>query len=157
MRKRHVSHILAVLITWLAMDCILAVEADQLQSDTELRGQIIGDWSNTNFSSSYKLTIASNGSFVSQWIINSTNLVYYGIWQVHDGVFIMKQTNVVSSLAHSTNGSESRSKIICVNAHELAFTFDYFEGLESEVNNTRPKYHYAIKTNVLIRISKRPN
>lgn len=50
--------------------------------DAKLREQIIGTWIRGD---RFEITLATDGSFVSQWTQPTKSLTYQGSWMVRDG------------------------------------------------------------------------
>jgi hypothetical protein len=88
--------------------------------DAELRGQMVGTWTNQNF----VMTLADDDSFVSGWGTTNRKVTYQGTWTVKGGTIVTILTNCIAQ--GTTNiesvGTVDRFKIVQANQNDLVYT-----------------------------------
>ena len=89
--------------------------------ETKLQEQLAGTWTRDD---TFQMTLATDGSFVSQWTLPTKSLTYEGIWKMEDGSVVSTITN---SIARGTTnfqaaGTVDRWVIVKIDNNDLVWS-----------------------------------
>ena len=73
--------------------------------EDKLREQLTGTWTRDD---TFQMTLAADGSFVSQWTLPTKSLTYKGTWKVQDGAVVSTITN---SIARGTTNFQAAGTV----------------------------------------------
>jgi hypothetical protein len=89
--------------------------------ESKLREQLAGTWARDG---TFQLTLAADGSFVSQRTLPTKSLTYQGTWKMHDGNVVFTITN---SIARGTTnfqavGTVDRWVVVKIDRNDLVWS-----------------------------------
>ena len=102
--------------------------------DAKLGQQIVGTWTNEGL---WSMSLSSDGSFSS----GSPSVSYQGTWLTKDGELVTTVTNATGTKKHVPVGSIDRSRIVRVDAGQLALS-SQLAFIEGGQTNYHPVTNY---------------